>query len=96
MFVSNITDRLNKVLGTLNSKTIAVEAHKKFVSVTPIRSGNARRKTKLNNTTIDANYAYAQRLEDNYSEQTRGKGMIQPTLDHIRDYVFQKTGIRIK
>jgi hypothetical protein len=94
--VSNITDRLNKVLGTLNSRTIAIEAHKKFVSVTPIRSGNARRKTRLNNTTIDANYPYAQRLEDNYSEQTRGKGMIQPTLDHIRDYVFQKTGIKIK
>ena len=94
--MSNITDRLNKVLGTLNSRTIAIEAHKKFVSVTPIRSGNARRKTRLNNTTIDANYAYAQRLEDNYSNQTHGKGMVQPTLDHIRDYVFQKTGIKIK
>ena len=94
--MSNITDRLNKVLGTLNSRTIAIEAHKKFVSVTPVRSGNARRKTRLNNTDIEANYPYAQRLEDNYSKQTKGKGMVQPTLDHIRNFVFKKTGIIIK
>lgn len=93
---NNIADRLNKVLQTLNSNNIAIEAHKKFVSVTPIKSGNARRNTKLYNNTIDADYPYAQRLEDNYSPQTNGKGMVEPTIEHIRDYVYNKTGVRIK
>ena len=46
---------------------------------TPIRKGNARRNTNLQGNTVTANYAYAQRLEDNYSPQTQGKGIIAPT-----------------
>lgn len=93
---NNIAGRLNKILGTLNSRHLATFAHKKFVEHTPIRSGNARRNTKLQGTTIDANYAYAQRLEDNYSKQTNGKGIVEPTIQDIRQHIFQQTGIRVR
>jgi len=56
---TNIVDRLNKVLNTLNSNNIAKEAYTKFVDVTPIKSGNAKRSTKLQGNTINANYPYA-------------------------------------
>ncbi len=49
---TNIVDRLNKVLNTLNSNNIAKEAYTKFVDVTPIKSGNAKRSTKLQGNTI--------------------------------------------
>lgn len=94
--MSNIADRLNKITNVLNSRKLAQYAHQKFVEHTPIRTGNARRSTTLRGTTIDANYAYAQRLEDNYSPQTRGKGIVQPTIDDLRDYIYQQTGIRMR
>jgi hypothetical protein len=56
------------------------EVYQEFVKNTPIRSGNARRRTKLRNKTeIVADYPYAQRLEDNWSPQTKGNGIIAPT-----------------
>lgn len=58
-------------------------AHKFFRKTTPIDTGNARNKTKLENTTISANYNYANRLNEGYSRQAR-KGMTQPTIAYIR------------
>jgi hypothetical protein len=43
-------------------------AYKEFVKNTPIRSGNARRKTRLQKDTIIAAYPYAQRLDEGYSK----------------------------
>ena len=95
--MSNISDRLNKLTQTLNSPTITDVALASMKSHTPIKTGNARRNTrKENSTTIKADYPYAQRLEDNYSPQTNGKGIIEPTLQDVRDYVYNKTGIRIR
>ena len=91
---NNITNRLNHVLRTLNSNKLAGEAHKHFVSITPIRSGNARRNTNLVGNSIEANYPYAVRLENGYSKQAP-KGMTEPTIEYIRNYVYLKTGIRI-
>ena len=54
-------------------------AERTMKAKTPIRKGNARRNTNLQGNTVTANYAYAQRLEDNYSPQTQGKGIIAPT-----------------
>jgi len=101
---SNIVDRLNKVLNTLNSNNIAKEAYTKFKDVTPIKSGNAKRSTKLQNNTINANYGYANVLDKGRHMTRRGmrgseqapQGMTQPTIDHIRQYVKQKLGIIIK
>jgi len=58
---------------------VAAEAYKIFRSHTPIRSGNARRKTVLDNkTTINANYPYAVRLDQGASNQAPD-GMTKPT-----------------
>jgi hypothetical protein len=101
---TNIVDRLNKVLGTLNSNNIAKEAFTKFVDVTPERSGNAKRSTKLQGNTINANYAYANVLDKGRHMTNRGmrgsdqapNGMTEPTIKHIREYVKQKLGIILK
>jgi len=107
--MSNITNRLNKVLDTLDDKNISQVAYTAFKDNTPIgdpnrwktkykpknyRPGNARRKTVLRNNEIQANYPYAQRLEEGYSSQAPN-GMTEPTLKDIRDYVYNKLGIKI-
>lgn len=64
------------------------EAFKEFVSDTPIRSGNARRKTKLKGKTIVADYPYAKRLDEGYSKQSPD-GMTKPTEAFIKKRVAQ-------
>lgn len=53
-----------------------------FKSITPVRSGNARRRTSTYGDTIHADYPYAQRLDQGYSNQAP-KGMSEPTIDYI-------------
>jgi len=65
-------------------------AEKTMKSNTPIRSGNARRNTNLQGNTVTANYAYAQRLEDNWSSQTQGQGIIAPTEREIQKEVDRR------
>lgn len=91
---SNCVNRLNKVLDTLDDAKVTNVAYKAFVKNTPIRSGNARRKTKKSGNSIDANYPYAQRLEEGYSKQAP-KGMTEPTLEEVRQYVYNKLGVKI-
>ena len=57
---------------------------------TPVRSGNARRNTNLQGNTVTADYPYAQRLEDNWSPQTRGRGIIEPTEAAIQREVNRR------
>ena len=59
------------------------EAFAEFVKDTPIRSGNARRKTKLSGNKIVADYAYAQKLDEGYSKQSPD-GMTKPTEEFIK------------
>ena len=56
-------------------------------SYTPVRSGNARRNTNLRGNTVTADYPYAERLENNWSPQTRGQGIITPTEKAIQKEV---------
>lgn len=65
-------------------------AEKTMQKNTPIRSGNARRNTELQGNTVVANYAYAERLENNYSPQTRGQGIIAPTEREIQKEVDRR------
>lgn len=58
------------------------QAFNEWVKLTPIRSGRARRSTRLNNRTIDAQYPYAQRLDQGYSPQAK-KGMSGPVTRFI-------------
>ena len=56
------------------------EAEKEFKQLTPVRSGNARRRTKLkSNTEIVADYPYAERLDEGWSKQAP-RGMTEPFL----------------
>lgn len=58
---------------------VVQQAFRYFVNKTPVRSGNARRNTRLeNDNTIVAAYPYAERLDDGYSKQAPN-GMVRPT-----------------
>lgn len=70
----------------LNAEQLAEGAHKVFVENTPRRTGNARRNTDLQGTTIVADYAYSQRLDQGYSRQSP-KGMVEPTEQWIQQEV---------
>ncbi len=102
--MSNILRRLNKVIDTLNSAKLTDVAYKKFVELTPEKTGNAKRKTRKTQNSIEANYPYANVLDAGRGKrdgQMRGsdqapKGMTKPTIEHIRNYVYQKTGIKLK
>jgi hypothetical protein len=71
------------------------QAHKVFVKETPIKSGNARRRTKLKSQKqqIHANYPYAQRLDTGWSRQAPD-GMSKPTRDALGKYA-KKLAIKI-
>ena len=74
------------------TKDLTDDAYKYFVAQTPVRSGNARRntnlasikdsKTGLSKATIEGDYAYAQRLDEGYSQQAP-TGMTAPTEKYI-------------
>lgn len=76
-----ITPMLKKQVNEI--RKIPEEALKVFVKNTPERKGNAKRNTKLKNKKdIVADYKYAQRLDEGYSQQSP-KGMTEPTLEYI-------------
>jgi hypothetical protein len=54
-------------------------ALKTWVANTPVRTGNARRRTRLTGQTIRADYAYAVPLDQGWSRQSP-QGMVRPTL----------------
>lgn len=67
-----------------------------FYKATPIKTGNARRNTKLvGNKTIVAKYPYAQRLDEGYSKQAPD-GMVQPTLAFIKQRIQEIFGGKFK
>ena len=72
-----VTPALKKMQKALIAYPQAAED--KFVSLTPIRTGNARSHTKLssNKKTIEANYAYADPLDHGHSKQAP-QGMTKP------------------
>jgi len=58
-------------------------AYSYFKNLTPIKEGNAKNRTKLENKlTIGARYPYAGRLDEGWSKQAP-KGMTEPTLKEI-------------
>lgn len=73
------------------AQTLPKEAYDYFVDSTPIRTGNARRSTSLRGNTIDANYAYAKRLDQGYSRQAP-KGMSDPTEKFLQKRIDDLIG----
>ena len=91
-----LTDNITKATQVQERqlKELYAKAYKQWVETTPIRSGNARRKTSRASNTINANYPYAERLDQGYSKQAP-KGMTEPTLEEVRQYVYNKLGVKI-
>ena len=84
-----ITPDLNRALKEVEK--VSEGAYKIFRSHTPIRSGNARSKTRLEGMEIQANYAYATRLDKGWSNQAPD-GMTKPTeawLKRTLDKIFR-------
>lgn len=73
------TEEITKMTKAIKKDLAALpkEAHAEFVSLTPIRSGNARRRTDLVGSTIRADYPYAERLDNGWSKQAP-RGMTKP------------------
>jgi len=69
------------------------EAYDVFYDTTPVRTGNARRNTKLTGANvIQAQYPYADKLDRGYSRQAP-QGMIKPTLAYVRRRLNQIKGM---
>lgn len=87
---NNIDRDINRKMRRL--RPLPKEAHGHFVSITPIRTGNARQSTEfIKGNTIDAAYNYANRLNEGYSRQARN-GMTKPTIGFLRRRVRQILG----
>lgn len=76
MIRDRITPSLQRIQRELG--TVPREAYQYWLSQTPVRSGHARRSTRLVQQEIQARYAYAQRLDQGWSSQAPD-GMSQPT-----------------
>jgi hypothetical protein len=82
LVVNNITPISNRIKRDLAK--LPQEAYQVFKNNTPIKTGNARSKTRLQNKdTIVANYPYAERLNEGYSKQSP-EGMVTPTEKFLR------------
>lgn len=62
-----------------------------YRNTTPIRSGNARNKTKQNKLKFRSNYPYAGRLDEGWSKQAP-KGFSDPTIDYIEEFIETRVG----
>ena len=71
-----ITGSLQKIKNDLAQ--LPRNAYDYWVSITPIKTGNARRRTRLQGETISANYPYAVPLDEGHSKQAPN-GMSKPT-----------------
>jgi len=58
------------------------DAYDHWKKITPIRSGNARKRTRLQGSKIKADYNYAVPLDNGWSKQAP-QGMSKPTLDYV-------------
>lgn len=82
-----INKRIQKLSSDLDSKNLAQRAYNFFKNITPKDTGNAQRNTVLKGDEIQANYPYAQRLDQGWSKQHGGRGMTKPTEKFIRDEI---------
>lgn len=78
---NNIGRRLNRMKTDINN--LPKETHKVVVENTAIRSGFARRNTKLRGKQIVADYGYAVKLNEGGSKQFPD-GMVKPAEEFIQ------------
>lgn len=84
----SLLENARKLRNSLPKETLAV-----WVKNTPVDTGNARRKTKLSQNTIVANYKYAVPLDQGRSRQAP-QGMDKPTWEWFKRRVKQLLGAR--
>jgi len=79
-----VQDKMTARLARIQQELQAVpdQIYKYWLSQTPIRTGNARRRTRLNGKTIHAAYPYAVPLDEGSSKQSP-RGMTQPTEEYL-------------
>lgn len=87
----NSVERLNKYLEVANQEKLAQVATDYFRKITPYRKGNARRNTYRQGNEVVANYPYAARLDDGYSNQAP-RGMSVPTEEYLQQYIKNQLG----
>lgn len=78
---NKITPSANRIHARFDD--LPKDAHKHWKSITPVRSGNARRRTRLQGSKIKADYNYAVPLDKGWSKQAP-QGMSKPTLEYIK------------
>ena len=89
----SITLKANRITPSLQDiqrklDRLPQEAYKEFLEDTPVRSGNARRKTRLSGNKIIAGYNYATKLDEGFSNQAPD-GMTKPTEEFIKKRMAQ-------
>jgi len=88
--VDLITPSIKKIQRKL--KNLPKEAFNVFSDQTPVRTGNAKNKTRLRGDTIEADYNYAKVLDKGRHMTNRGmrgsnqapRGMTKPTQEFIK------------
>ena len=88
--MKNIFDKLKEIEKALDPHRVAMEGREYLENITPVRTGNARNRTRVSQNNIHANYPYAGALDNNHSKQTKGDGLIKPTLQFLDDYVSKQ------
>lgn len=77
---NQVTPSLKRIHQALDK--LPAEAYRVFKEETPIKTGNARRRTRLQGEEIKADYPYATELDDGKSRQAPD-GMVKPTEEYI-------------
>lgn len=85
MSVRITRNRISPSLGKIVSRfdVLPNEAYKFWKGITPVKTGNARRRTRLQGRKIKAYYDYAVPLDQGRSIQAP-QGMSKPTENYIR------------
>jgi hypothetical protein len=81
----NITPGVENIIKVLQ-QTLPQVAADTFKANTPIRTGNARRKTRKQGMNVRAGYPYATELEKGRSRQAP-EGMAKPTSQTLNKYL---------
>lgn len=84
-----IVRKLKEIQIELNEDNLAKIGADYMRSITPVRSGNARRRTYADGNLINAQYPYAKRLDEGWSKQNQ-IGLIEPTLNYLENYIQTK------
>ena len=89
LIANTMTPLIKKIRQELSN--LPLEAFEVWRGVTPVKTGNARKKTTLKGNEIRADYGYAVPLDQGRSKQAP-QGMLKPTDRFIRNKVKKILG----